>query len=221
MSRINSQRKNCKDVFNAFLVASATYAGKYEIPCISATESIPNRLISFTKALTTTDFDQWIHFYEDDYLFECVWGSPNDYLDLFKKFNGVILPDFSLYRDMPFNMQISNIYRSRAIGNWLQKNNVNIIPNIRYGDERTYKICCDGVEQGGTIAIGSHGNMKCSTDRKFFLEGLAVIVEIIQPSVIVVYGTANDKYFGKYKERGIQIVQFDSEFASSHKKEVQ
>ena len=60
--------------------------------------------------------------------------------------------------------------------------------------------------------------MKCSTDRKFFLEGLAVIVEIIQPSVIVVYGTANNKYFGKYKERGIQIVQFDSEFASSHKK---
>jgi len=98
-------------------------------------------------------FDQWIHFYEDDYLFECVWGSPNDSLDLFKKFNGVILPDFSLYRDMPFNMQISNIYRSRAIGNWLQKNNVNIIPNIRYGDERTYKICCDGVKQGGTIAM--------------------------------------------------------------------
>lgn len=221
MSRINSQRKSCKDVFNAFLVASATYAGEYEFPCIGATEQIPNRLISFTKALTTTDFDQWIHFYEDDYLFECVWDSPKDYLDLFKKFNGVILPDFSLYRDMPFNMQISNIYRSRAIGNWLQKNNVNIIPNIRYGDERTYKICCDGVEQGGTIAIGSHGNMKCSTDRKFFLEGLAVIVEIIQPSVIVVYGTANDKYFGKYKERGIQIVQFDSEFASSHKKEVQ
>ena len=221
MSRINSQRKSCKDVFNAFLVASATYAGEYEIPCISVTEQIPNRLISFTKALATTDFEQWIHFYEDDYLFECVWDSPKDYLDLFKKFNGVILPDFSLYRDMPFNMQISNIYRSRAIGNWLQKNNVNIIPNIRYGDERTYKICCDGVEQGGTIAIGSHGNMKCSTDRKFFLEGLAVIVEIIQPSVIVVYGIANDKYFGKYKERGIQIVQFDSEFASSHKKEVQ
>jgi hypothetical protein len=44
---------------------------------------------------------------------------------------------------------------------------------------------------------------------------------ITQPSVIVVYGTANNKYFGKYKERGIQIVQFDSEFASSHKKEVQ
>ena len=60
--------------------------------------------------------------------------------------------------------------------------------------------------------------MKCSTDRKFFLEGLAVIVEIIQPSVIMVYGSANDKYFGKYKERGINILQFDSDFASSHKK---
>ena len=58
-------------------------------------------------------------------------------------------------------------------------------------------------------------------DLNFLQIHIVVIVEIIQPSVIVVYGTANDKYFGKYKERGIQIVQFDSEFASSHKKEVQ
>jgi hypothetical protein len=97
---------------------------------------------------------------------------------------------------------------------------INVIPNIRYGDKRTYEISCDGIEKGGTIAIGSHGNIKCCMDRRFFLEGLDVIVEIIRPSVIVVYGTANNKYFGKYKERGIKIVQFDSEFTTSHKKEL-
>jgi hypothetical protein len=45
--------------------------------------------------------------------------------------------------------------------------------------------------------------MKCSTDRKYFLEGLDVIVEIIQPLVIVVYGTANDlkKSFGVSREK--------------------
>ncbi|MBQ8708759.1 MAG: DUF4417 domain-containing protein [Succinivibrionaceae bacterium] len=221
MSKINSHRKGCKDVFNAFLVATAKYAGEYEIPCITTSVHVPNKLISFTKALTTTDFDQWVHFYEHDYLFECVWKFPKNYLGLFKKFNGVILPDFSLYRDMPFNMQISNIYRSRAIGNWLQKNDVKIIPNIRFGDERTYKICCEGIEKGGTIAIGSHGNMKCKIDRIIFLKGLEIIVDIIRPSVIVVYGTANDKYFSKYKDQGILIVQFNSEFAIFHKKEVQ
>lgn len=222
MSKVNSKRKNCKDVFNAFLVSSAEYAGQYEFPCLSATTCIPNKLISFSKASATTDFNQWIHFYEDDYLFECVWDYPKNYLNFFKKFNGVILPDFSLYRDMPFNMQISNIYRSRAIGNWLQRdNNIKIIPNIRYGDERTFHICCDGIAKGGTIAIGSHGNIKCNDDRKNFLEGLDRVVEIIQPSAIVVYGTANDKYFGKFKDRGIKIVQFDSEIAASHKMEVE
>lgn len=99
MSKLNSQRKSCKDVFNAFLVSLAVY-GPHDIPCIRATEHIPNRLISFTKAKMTTDFDQWIHFYQDDYLFERVWTKPKEYIDLFKKFNGVILPDFSLYRDM-------------------------------------------------------------------------------------------------------------------------
>lgn len=208
-------------MFNAFLVSTATYAGKYEFPRIQASNHLPNSLVSFSKSKNGSDFGRWIHFYEDDYLFECVWDSPKDYLGHFKKFNGVILPDFSLYRDMPLAEQIWNIYRSRALGCWLQNNGVKVIPNIRYGDERTFEICCDGIEPKSTIAVGSHGNMKCVTDREIFLKGFEKVVETIHPSAVVIYGTANDKYFGKYKELGIRILQFDSEIATSHKKEVQ
>ena len=52
MSRINSQRKSCIDVFNAFLVAFATYAGLFEFPIIKPTYDIPNRLIAFSKAIS-------------------------------------------------------------------------------------------------------------------------------------------------------------------------
>lgn len=147
MSRINGQRRSCKDVFNAFLVTDAVYKGLFEFPKIEAANEPPNRLIAFSKAISCTDFNQWIHFYEDDYLFERLWNNPIKYLDLLKKYKGVILPDFSLYRDMPFAMQIWNIYRSRAIGHWMQKNGINVIPNIRYGDRRSYKLCCDGIEK--------------------------------------------------------------------------
>jgi len=220
MSKINSQRKCCKDVFNAFLVAFATYAGVFEFPRIRPTYFIPNRVIAFSKAISCKDYDQWVHFFEDDYLFERIWRNPGKYLDILKRYNGVILPDFSLYRDMPFAMQIWNIYRSRAIGHWLQENGIKVIPNIRFGDRRTYRICCDGIQKHCVIAVGTHGNLKLLEDREIFLKGLDVIVNRLEPAVIVVYGAAPEKYFKKYEKLGIQIVQFDSNYATSHKEVV-
>jgi len=217
MSSINSQRSSCIDVFNAFLVSTATYAGELELPCILPTYETPDKVIAFSKAISCKDHEQWVHFYEDDYLFERLWRNPLKYLALLKSFKGVILPDFSLYRDMPLVMQSWNIYRSRAIGHWLQANGVKVIPNIRYGDERTYKISCIGIAKHCVIAVGSHGNLKHVIDRKFFLEGLEVIIKNLQPSAIVIYGSAPDKYFEKYINAGIKIVVFDSEYSSTHK----
>lgn len=220
MSKVNSTRKGCKDVFNAFLVAFATYAGIFEFPVINPTYWIPNNLISFSKCLSSKPFDFWVHFYEDDYLFERIWRNPSKYLGILKRFEGVILPDFSIYRDMPLVMQLWNIYRSRAIGCWLQRNGVKVIPNIRFGDKRTYRICCEGISRNCVISVGSHGNLKNCIDRKIFLEGLDVIVKRLQPKVIIVYGATPEKYFKKYIDAGIQIIQFDSNYATSHKEVV-
>ena len=44
------------------------------------------------------------------------------YLNILSKYGGVITPDYSLYRDMPLSMQIWNIFRSRALGSYLQSN---------------------------------------------------------------------------------------------------
>lgn len=218
MAKENVARSSCKDVFNAFLVSDAEYAGKYEFPILFPTYKIPNKLISFTDALRTKDYNQWVHFYLDDAAFERIWRQPRKYLPILKRFNGVILPDFSLYRDMPLAMQIWNIYRSRAIGHWLQSNGVDIIVNIRYGDERTYDISCDGVSQNCVIAIGTHGTMKNKEDRNVFLQGLDRIIEILHPTALVIYGTAHDAYFFKYKEMGIEIYQFESDYSMSQKR---
>lgn len=217
MSIINSQRKSCKDVFNAFLVALAYYAGFFEFPIIQPTYDIPNKLIVFSKAISCTNYNQWVHFYEDDYLFERIWRNPVRYLETLRRYNGVILPDFSLYRDMPYVMQLWNIYRSRAIGFWLQLNGIKVIVNIRYADRRTYRCCCDGISKHCVIAIGTHGTIKNKENRLFFCEGLDIVVKKLQPSAIIIYGKAPDAIFNKYTQSGIQIIQFDSEFASSHK----
>lgn len=217
MAKLNCRRKGCKDVWNAFLVSMAYYAGLFEFPVIQPTRWVPNRLVAFSKAIRCNDFDQWVHFFEDDYLFERLWRQPKRYLPILKRYNGVILPDFSVYRDMPLVVQLYNIYRSRAVGAWLQANGVKVIVNVRYGDGRTYRCCCDGIAGGCTIAVGSHGTLRDAEDERHFSEGLEAVVKRLKPSTIVVYGAAPDAVFGKFAKAGINIVQFESSFAEAHK----
>jgi hypothetical protein len=62
MSKVNNQRKSCKDVFNSYLVSTASYSGIYEFPRIKPTQNIPNRLISFSKSIANKDNNRWIRF---------------------------------------------------------------------------------------------------------------------------------------------------------------
>lgn len=220
MSEVNKNRNGCKDVYRAFLVQNAMYEGIWEIPCIKAEQSIPDKLIPFSKAMRTNDPNAWIHFYEDDVLFERVWNAPQRYLPILARYKGIITPDFSLYRDMPLVMQYWNIYRSHAIGSWLQENGIPVIANVRFADERTYEICCTGVPKNSTIAIGSHGCVKLKQEREYFQRGLEFVVNKIQPRTIVVYGSAQDLIFEPYKNAGIEIRHFDSNTYKAHRKAV-
>ena len=217
MSKINSTRTGCRDVFHSYLVQDAKYDGEIEIPVIEFESALPNRLISFSKALKTDDYDQWVHFYEDDACFERVWNRPRLYLPKLKRFNGIITPDFSLYRDMPLVMQEWNTYRGKALGHWWQTNGISVLPNVRCSDERSYAFCCCGVLSNGTICVGTHGCLRIREERAFFKKGLKEIVERLSPTCIIVYGAAPEDIFKKYKDKGIQILQFDSDYAKSRK----
>lgn len=215
MSKVNCLRKGCKDVFNAFLVKNAVYDGILEIPAQRGGLYNPAGVIEFSKALSSQKYDYWVHFYEDDSSFERIWKNPRKYLPVLKRYAGVIAPDFSLYRDMPLVMQLWNIYRNHAIGSWLQENGVNVIPNVRFGDERTYDACCLGVPHNSTIAIGTHGCVKNRIDREYLSAGIDHVISTLKPRVLVVYGTTPADIFDKYRDQGISILQFNSSFANS------
>lgn len=214
MLKENSKRKSSKDIFKTYLIANSEFDGSIEIPIINKETVIPNRVIPFSKCISSKETDCWVHFYEDDFLFERIWNNPRKYLNILKKYNGVISPDFSMYRDFPLVMQEWNVYRNRAIGSWLQQNGIKVIPNVRFGDNRTYKFCCLGVEPGGVISIGTHGTLKNKIDRQMFIEGLNFVIKKVKPSTIIIYGKAPKELFSKYE---INIVCFESEFSKSRK----
>lgn len=219
MSEINCARRGCKDVFHAFLVKNAVFDGELEIPCIQAEDKLPSRLIPFSKAVGGNNYSAWVHFYEDDAVFERLWTRPERYLPILKRYEGVIAPDFSIYRDMPLVMQQWNVYRSRAIAHWLQGNGIPVVANVRWGDERTYSFCCAGVPRNASIAIGSHGCIKLLRERGYFIRGIDHVVKTLSPKTIIVYGAAPDYIFGRYIESGVRIIQFDSDYKIAHRKE--
>lgn len=185
------------------------------------TADLPTQLIPFSKAVSSTcNYDAWVHFYEDDVKFERLWNQPNRYLPILMRYTGVITPDYSLYRDMPLVMQHWNIYRSHALGHWLQENGQSVITNVRFGDSRTLSPSCAGTPTHASIAIGTHGCLRDVQNRQHLMQGLPYIIERLQPQTIIVYGSAPDAIFSQYRAAGIQIIQFDSDCAIAHRKAV-
>ena len=213
----NEKFNSIYDVFNSFLVANADYDGYIELPVVKTSDLLPDKVISFSKAMSKTwnDFDCWVVFYEHDRKFERLWNNPRQYLNKLKKFKGVISPDFSLYRNMPLCMQMWNTYRGRALATWMQSNGIEIIPNVRFGDERTFAFCFDGIEENKTVAVGTHGCIKRREDKLFFKVGLARMIQRLSPKAIIVYGSAPDSIFKPYKDMGINIIAFESEFSKT------
>lgn len=205
------------DVFHAFLVKNASFDGIYEIPCIKGSKNIPTKIISFSKAISSTDYDCWVMFYEHDTKFTRIWNTPNKYIPILKKFKGIISPDFSLYRDMPLSMQIWNTYRGKAFAHFCEVNGIDVIPNVRFSDNRSFNFCFLGIPKNGIVSVGTHGCIQNKLDRHYFKIGLQKLVETLSPNTIIVYGSAPNDIFSICVSQGINIVQFDSEILLYHK----
>ena len=213
-------QKSCRDVFHAHLLANADYDGVDEFPCIHTSKLIPNKMIPFSEALRTRDYDQWVVFYEHDYKFVRVWNQPRRYLKILQRFRGCISPDFSLYRRMPLIMQKWSTFQGRTLGHWWSENGIEVIPNVRFAGYRTYGFCFDGIEKNSTVCVGSLGCLKQRRERSLFTEGLAEMVHRLSPRNILVYGAAPDRIFGQYRDLGIQIIEYKSQCASYYEQEV-
>lgn len=131
------------DGFNYQWVASALMDGIFEIPIIKREERfvLPERLVPFSCRNRDSGQESLICFYEADKRFSDFILHPDQYIGDLKKFAGIISVDASLYVDMPLCLQIADVYFNRALGHYLQEQGMYVVPNIRWGDERTFTTC--------------------------------------------------------------------------------
>lgn len=201
--------------FSADLVINAEFDGEYELPTIYQEDEniIPVDMIPFDKRNAFSNKEElFVHFYIDDNKFKQLLNKPNKYIEELREFKGVISPDFSLYRDMPYAEQISNTYINRVLGHYMQEQGLYVVPNIRWSDRRSFNYCFDGVEEEGTYCISTHGCIKRNVDKHYFMQGLEEFVKRLKPKCVFVHGAMPDDVFDPYKDL-IEFIQYESHTA--------
>jgi hypothetical protein len=203
------------DIFDAELLRGATPCGSEGVPLLEKTDYVPKDLVSWANRCRGKE-TQWLHFYIHDYQFDSVWPIKRMYLKTFRRFEGVITPDYSVYHDMPPIWQKWNTYRSRVVGFWLQGEGIKVIPNVRWGDGRTFSFAFDGIQRGGTVAVGANGCTRAPEDRVHFLHGFKEMLGRLCPKVVV-YGRLPEEAVAAASGAGAEVVEFETEFAKSRR----
>lgn len=132
--------------------------------------------------------DKICHFYLDDYQFERVWNDPNRYLPMLNKFRAVLAPDFSMYTDFPFPVQLFNHYRKQWCAAYWQENGVTVIPTVGWSDESSFDWCFDGIPKNSMVCISTVGGFHSKASKAAWLKGYEKCLEVLCPSEILLFG---------------------------------
>lgn len=214
------------DGFNPELAWGARFEGIFEFPIIEPIDKIklPKYLVPFSERNKIKNpREAFVVFYEYDDEFADAIRRPNEFIDDLSRFAGIISPDNSLYRDMPLACQICNIYRSRLIGSYLQRNGITVVGNCRWGDERTYSanlfgeaVAFTSLPRNSVLSIGTYGCIRGRLNRYYFESGLVAMLNHLQPRIVIVYGSMSKELFEKYRNC-TQFVHFQDWISLCHK----
>lgn len=167
------------------------------IPEMEATQTTGDKFLRFCDWKEEEDLSQHIaHFYYDDYKFMSAWREPDKYIERLRQFKAVIAPDFSSYTDFPIVLQVLGAYRRNWCGAYWQYHGIDVIPDVQWGNEETYKWCFDGIPKDATVAISSLGVKRQKDwngiEDTLFAKGFAEMMDRLHPKTILWYGDKID-----------------------------
>lgn len=207
------------DGFQSYLTEGAIFVGEPGIPVMMdlGNAQIPKDMIPFDRARTCSNKRQYVHFYMHDRQFSKVLTATKQYVDLLKLYDGVITPDCTMMIGQSPCLQQANTYMNRAVGFYLQKNGIPVIPNIRWSDESSFSYCFLGVPKGALVCISTHGCITSKEERRMFKSGLASMLDAIQPQDVLVHGYMPEVIFGEFKGQ-VKFHRYASQFERTHPK---
>lgn len=91
---------------------------------------------------------------------------------------------------------------------FLQSRGLYVIPNIRWGDERSFttvelpeKFAFLGAPKNSIVSIGTYGCIQSRENKNYFRQGLSAMIDELSPEVVLVYGGMPECIFGEFRDR--------------------
>lgn len=122
----------------------------------------------------------------DDYRFNGIYDCPERTLPRYSQYAFLLSPDYSTYSDMSLWRQLENVAKNRWVGAYWQSKGLTVIPTVSWGLAQSFDFCFDGIERNSTVAIGMIG---CKRSKLRFMRGYNAMLEKIEPSKIICFGT--------------------------------
>lgn len=219
------RKANLNDGCNPELVRDAEFCGVIEMPALSAPAqiSIPAGFTPFTNREKAIDTDEAICFFEKDPKFAEILINPAAYIDDLRRFRYILPTDCSLYIDAPLAVQVINLYRSRAIASYYQRNGCNVYPMARWGNEFTYttryfpeRIAFLGLPKRSVICIGTYGCINRRIEKYHFKHGLEAMLKTLEPKIVFVYGAMPNDIFGDCLHKA-EFLQYPDWITRAHR----
>lgn len=134
--------------------------------------------------------DLLMHFFMYDHKFESIWSNPFKYISVFKNCDYVIMPDFSIYYDIPFAVSIYNKYRNHWLSSFFTKQGISVIPCILpFPVDSSFDWYTLGYPQNSVLAFSDIG-LRYYSD--IVSDSLEFIINHFSP-IQILYFTRNQK----------------------------
>ena len=148
------------------------------------------RLVPFHEAYSYGVTDATVHFFIADRLFMRIFRNPEKYLSFLRKCKAVIGPDMSQYTDMPYEMRYRHALCNALMSELLQKEGVNIYPNITWSKSDSFSFSYPKNLKGSVIAINSNAVHKSDLSLYRWKQGYEMAVKLLSPIHIIRFGQA-------------------------------
>ena len=201
--------RHARDVFHAWMLEGADYAGPLDMPVLEPVYANPEKIIAFSDAMkpNCTDFNQVVHFFEDDCVIERFWNNPLAYLPKLSKFRGTIGLDYSVGWNFPKALKYYNYFRNNACTYWMQQNMKLSIPQARC-EADNYNSVLAGHPKHSTIAIGARAMVRNKEDRAVLIQSVKLIVDFLEPTNLLWYGSTQYGVAEYPLKRGIPLTVY-------------
>lgn len=199
------ERERTYSEYNLDAFDESETEGFYQMPVLHPCDYVPDVIRSFNYMLSAKEKDFGIHFYCDDYQFERIWSRPGFYIDRLKEFQCAFTPDFSLYMDMPMAMKIWNVYRSRLIGQMMQREGLFVIPTVSWAEPDTFGFCFDGLPHNAALSVSTIGVKEDPEATQIWRAGMDAMIERLTPERILVYGGELEYDYGS-----IEVIYYEN-----------